>query len=302
MRAARIAAKAVARLLAGTLIVTTVSYLLARSALGNPLAGLGAAGSLPATAAEQLRRIYGLDEPLPVGLASFIAGVLRLDTGYSLVYAAPAYPLAAESLAYTLLALLPGALGGLALFALVYLAAGEAGLRILRPAAFIPGFIYAVAASLVAWYTGFYSTLPSLEPQKLVVYSLVACLVVAPRLSHVMLEVVEGGEARLYEQRYAAIGAPRLRSRLALMRIYLAPLASYLLASTTLLLEHSVFIEPILGYPGAGYLLYTAVSRGDPVLAATLFTLLGSVSYTLIALGEALEPILDPRLWSIEAP
>ncbi len=296
MRALRIAVALVARLLAGLAVVTVASYILARVSLGNPLAGLGLTGSLPEKAAEELTRLYGLGEPLPVGLVRFLHGLLTGDTGYSLVYSTPAYPLALEGYAYTLYALLLGVSAGVALFATLYVALGDRLLDALRLLSFIPGFIYATGWLLVAWYTGLYTTLPGTGVSKIVAYALTAAPVVASRLAHVTAELVESEESRLYVLRGEAIGAAPGRVRVGLLRVHAAPLAAYTLTTASLLLEHSVFVEPLLGYAGAGYLLYTAVSRGDPVLAATIFTLLGATSFTLVALAEAVEPLLDPRL------
>ena len=294
---ARLAASA-ARLAAGVLAVAAAAYLAARLGLGNPLAGLGAEEALGPGATGELRRLYGLDRPPLRGLASWLGGLLRGDAGRSIVYGgAPALQLSLAALPRTLAPLLAG-------YTLALLAAvawltfhGPRVPRVLRGAAFLPGYFYAILLSLSSWLLGWPPPLPGSGPSKAAAYALVVFAAVWPRLLHASTGILEdpGPELQGYTTALRAMGLPEHRIRLHLLRAAAAPLAAYTSTVLGMLLERSAILEPLLGYTGIGSLLYTATTNADPVLAATAFTLLGTVSTLLVEAGRLTEQLLDPR-------
>jgi peptide/nickel transport system permease protein len=84
-----------------------LNFALPRALPGDPLGlegddGLGAAVSLPAEAQAQLRAYYRLDEPLPAQFGAYVAGIARLDLGWSTSRNAPVAAVIAERLPWTL--------------------------------------------------------------------------------------------------------------------------------------------------------------------------------------------------------
>lgn len=64
--------------------VVVLNFFLIRMAPGDPATVLaGEAGAGDAAFVSQLREEFGLDQPVPVQLARYLAGVARLDLGYS---------------------------------------------------------------------------------------------------------------------------------------------------------------------------------------------------------------------------
>ena len=294
---ARLAATG-ARLAAGAVTVAAVAYLAARLGLGNPLAGLGAEEALGPRAAEELRRLYGLDKPLLQGLAEWLHGLLHGDTGRSIVYGgAPALQLSITALPRTLIPLLAGYTLALLAAAAWLIARGPRVPRPLRAAAFTPGYFYAILLALSSWWLGWPPPLPGAGPGKAAAYAAVVFAAAWPRLLHASAGLLEdpGPELREYTTALQAVGVPEHRIRLHLLRATAAPLAAYASTMLGMLLERSAILEPLLGYTGLGRLLYTAVTSADPVLAATAFTLLGTVSVLLVEAGRLAETLLDPR-------
>jgi hypothetical protein len=84
--------------------ITIVVFLLVHLAPGSP--GLAGAGSLRRTtgrAAEEMRRLYGLDRPLPERFAKWMSRVARFDLGESFVDHRPVSERIREALPNTLL-------------------------------------------------------------------------------------------------------------------------------------------------------------------------------------------------------
>jgi len=84
------------RLLHGLLLlvgVSLLSFLFADLAPGDYFSQLRTDPRVSAETVAALRAQYGLDRPLPVRYAAWVASVLRGDFGYSLAYNSPVGPL-----------------------------------------------------------------------------------------------------------------------------------------------------------------------------------------------------------------
>ena len=96
-------------------------FLLLHLAPGSPVSALGGESGrrVSARAAEEMRRLYGLDRPLPERFASWMGRVARLDFGESFVDRRPVAARIREALPYTLV------LNGLALFFTLAIRSGK---------------------------------------------------------------------------------------------------------------------------------------------------------------------------------
>jgi ABC-type dipeptide/oligopeptide/nickel transport system permease component len=287
-----------AELSAGVLAVASVAYLSARIGLGNPFAGLGASQGLDPVTETVLRRIYGLDKPPLEGLLYFLSSLARGSTGPSLVYGKPALRIALDYLPWTLLGIASGFM--LALLATVtwIIVIGPKVPRPIRSLSFIPGYFYAAILLLSAWWLGWPHPLPSHDAEKVSAYSLIVFMASWPRLLHALAGILSdpGAELKGYVSALRAMGASEHRVNKHLLRTVAAPFTAYMLMLLAMILERSAIIEPLIGYTGLGHLLYEAVVSADPILAATVFTTIGVISYTIVFLGRFLENILDPRM------
>ncbi len=281
---------AAAETLAGILIVVLVSYMVAREALGNPFAGLGADMGLDSQTLRALSQAYGLNTSIARGALRFAAGLLKGDTGPSLTYGVPAYSLAIRLLPWTLAPILAGIGLSFAATILWVLFVGFHAPRPFRAGSFIPGYFYAVLVIILAWRLGEPSPLPGHSIGKTLVYTGIVWLAVFPRLLHGLLGLMEEPMLELKDYMHAlrAIGLPEWKVRLRTLQVLLSAFNAYTLILTGMIIERSAIIEPILNYTGIGYLLYHGVVDGDPVLAATSFALIGITGYIAAGTGRAM--------------
>jgi len=287
-----------AETITGILLVTIVSYLAARKALGNPFAGLGADMGLDPQTIQAISQAYGLNMSIARGAFRFAAGLLEGNTGPSLTYGMSAYRLSVQLLPWTLAPILAGVGLSFAAAILWVLLVGFEAPRPLRAASFVPGYFYAVLAIILAWRLGVPSPLPGHPPGKTLVYTLIIWLAVFPRLLHGLLGLMEEPRLELKDhiQALRAIGLPEWKVRLRAVQVLLSAFNAYTLTLTGMIIERSAIIEPILNYTGIGYLLYHAVVEGDPILAATSFALIGIAGYIAAGAGRALSG--EPRTGS----
>ena len=78
--------------------ITVISFVLMRLAPGDPITLMvGGAQDLTPENYAELRRAYGLDQPLPVQYADWLGHVLRGDLGQSFLYKRPVLQMIASA-------------------------------------------------------------------------------------------------------------------------------------------------------------------------------------------------------------
>ena len=300
--------------------ISIIVFLLLHLAPGTP--GSGGADSLrraSGKAAEEMRRQYGLDRPLPEQFAAWIGRVARLDLGESFVDHRPVSERILEALPHTL------ALNGLALFFALALAI---------PLGVVAGgnpegtFDRASGAALFAmysmptfWAALLLQTLFAVRLRWLPLYGTAADTAPAglaglgDRLAHLALPVtcltygtlafvarlVRSGVAEARRADYVLAARARGASRgQALwrhaLRNALLPVITLFGLLLPALLSGSVIIERIFAWPGLGRLyLDSILARDYPVILA--LSLLSAV-VTLVAtlLSDIAVAAVDPRV------
>jgi peptide/nickel transport system permease protein len=103
----RFLVKRIAIAFALTLVSVSVIFLALRLLPGGPFSSLIASGSLTPDQVEQLRAMYGLDEPIYVQYLKYIRNLLTLNFGYSLAQARPVGGIIIPKLVNTLVLLVP---------------------------------------------------------------------------------------------------------------------------------------------------------------------------------------------------
>ncbi len=119
-------------------------------------------------------------------------------------------------------------------------------------------------------------------PRIYIIYSKVIEEEIFKRKELIRLLRAEGLSERIVRRRIAMTVLPSLVSQL----------ASYY----ALMLQLQVFIEPIVGSPGLGYMLLTGIIECDIPLVVASFTLIGILSVLVVAVGYLVSGLLDPRL------
>ena len=300
--------------------ITVIVFVLLHLAPGSP--GSGSAESLrhvSGKAAAEMRRLYGLDRPLPEQFALWLGRVVRLDLGESFVDHRPVGERIREALPNTI------ALNGLALVFAIALAIPLGVAAGSRPES---GFDRVSGAALFAlyslptfWAALLLQTLFSAQLRWLPLYGVASDA--APRglagfgdrLAHLALPVtcltygtlafvarlVRSGivEARASDYVLAARARGASRRRAIWRHAFpnaLLPVITLAGLLVPAVLSGSVVVEKIFAWPGLGRLYYDSIlARDYPVIlalsllsaAATLFATLGAD----IALAAA-----DPRV------
>ena len=265
------------------LFILVLAYVISTH-VGNPFAGLGSSGELTGKSKE-----YLLNETGFKGFLDYLKKLLS-GGGLSLSYRQPSLLLASSFAVSTLLALVPSfALSAVLAAAWVYLF-GFACPKPLRALAFVPEYLYALALSLASWYLLWPSPLPGSGPSKVLEYSIVIFLSDFPKLVQALADLLGGREEfREMKAFWKAVGLSERGVRLKVMRTMRAQVISTVFTFMALSLERSVFVEPMIGFTGLGYLLFNSVTKADVTLAASSFILLSALSISILSVASLLE-------------
>lgn len=292
------------RMLLTILVVAAVTFVALRAA-GDPASLLLPPDATPAQR-EELRRAFGLDQPLALQYARFVARAAQGDFGESLRYRTPAMPLVLERLPATL----ELTLAGLGLALVVSIGLGIlAALREGRPVDLvivsgsllgqsIPTFwlglmlvlLFAVTLGLVPT-SGAGSLRHLILPAVSLSAALVADTVLLARSG--MLETLREDYVRTARAKglaeWAVVGRHALPNVLipivTVVGLYFGPL-----------LGGAVIIESVFAWPGIGQLVVQSVfGRDFPVVQAASFLLAVSIVVTNF-LVDLLYRLRDPRI------
>ncbi|HTO86544.1 MAG TPA: ABC transporter permease [Thermoanaerobaculia bacterium] len=301
--------------------IVILVFLLLHLAPGSPVTALGAESGrrVSARAAEEMRRLYGLDRPLPERFATWLVRVGRLDLGESFVDHRPVATRILEALPYTLL------LNGLALLLTLGIAIPlgvAAGGHPEGSLDRVSGVVLFALYSLPSfWAALLLQTLFSVRLRWLPLYGVASdgtpsgWAGLSDRLEHLALPVVcltygslaffarlvRSGvaEARQHDFVLAARArgaSPRRALWAHAFRNALLPLITLLGLMLPGLLSGSVIIERIFAWPGVGRLFFDSIlARDYPVVLA--LSLLGAVATLVLTLTADLAYALaDPRV------
>lgn len=300
--------------------IVVIVFLLLHLAPGTP--GAGGADSVrrvSGRAAEEMRRLYGLDRPLPEQFAGWLKRVVRLDLGESFVDHRPVSERILEALPHTL------ALNGLALLFALALAVPLGVVAGGRPESAFDRLsgaaLFALYSLPTFWAALLLQTLFSVRLRWLPLYGTASDAApeglagAADRLAHLALPVtcltygtlafvarlVRSGvaEARTSDYVLAARARGASRSRAIWRHAFpnaLLPVITLAGLLLPALLSGSVIVERIFAWPGLGRLYFDSIlARDYPViLALSLLSAVATLAATLaadIALAAS-----DPRV------
>lgn len=299
--------------------ITIVVFALVHLAPGSPGAGASSLRRPTGRGAEEMRRIYGLDRPLPERFAKWVSRVARFDLGESFVDHRPVSERIREALPHTLL------LNGLALLLALGIAiplgvvAGgnpESTFDRMSGAA-----LFAMYSMPTFWAALLLQTLLAVQLRWLPLYGIASdspppgLAGVADRLAHLALPVicltygtlafvarlVRSGVAEARDSDYVLSARARGASRSQALwrhafRNAVLPLITLLGLMVPALLSGSVVVERIFVWPGLGQLYFDSIlARDYPVILA--LSLLSAVVTLIATLASDLAAALaDPRV------
>ncbi|MES1241142.1 MAG: ABC transporter permease [Acidobacteriota bacterium] len=302
-------------------LVLTAVFFLIHLAPGDPAAFLLNDLRLPPEQQENLKRTYGLDRPLPVQYARWMAATLRGDWGRSFSYQRPVTQVIGDVLPATLLL----AAAGLLVEQALGLALGIAAAR--RPGSATDHWIRIVALFLysqpIFWlglmaillFSLVWPVLPAGHLRSIGAEDLSPVARVLDVLHHLFLPALVVGLATCGPvSRFVrgslldVLGQEHIRASRAkglpesrviwvhALRNVLAPLLQIFAVSLSSLLGGVIVVEVVFSWPGLGRLTFEAIlSRDYPlILGTTAFSAVAILFASLLAdLGHALA---DPRV------
>ena len=305
-------------------LAVTLNFALPRLMPGDPLVLLAGedVGRLDAAQQLEIRRSYGLDQPVGEQYRAYLAGLLRGELGFSYHERRPVAVMIGERLPWTLLlvgtaTVLSTALG-VAAGSLAAWRRGRAadvgGLSLFLLLDSLPSFwlgmmliaLFAVqfrifplfgATSLAQGQSGVAFMLGAGKRLVLPVATLTLASAGGMFLltRYAMIGVL--GEDYILTARAKGAGERRVLVRHALRNAAL-PIATALLLRLGHLTGGATVVETVFSYPGMGRLMYQAVlSRDFPVVQGTFFLFTITVIAANVA-ADLVYPFLDPRLRS----
>ncbi|HYP01883.1 MAG TPA: ABC transporter permease [Pyrinomonadaceae bacterium] len=307
------------RVLQGVVVLVVVSALtfaLLAAAGGDALGELGTAERATSEATmRQMRRVYGLDEPLAVRYARWLWGLARGQMGESFYYHAPVatiiWPRLLRTLALAGVALAFALAVSLTLGALAARRKGSAWDRlselVILLTASTPRIVLALAALALIAHTSWFNVggaefaagdaLADLRPLRILPPAIVLAI---PLVALFLAQTREGLSDALGQDFVRVARAKGLPERVVIMRHALRealnPLITLFGYSFGSVVRGSVIVESVLGWSGLGLLSVTAVRQRDvPLLMGVVM-----ITATAVLVGNLFADILlrlnDPRL------
>jgi peptide/nickel transport system permease protein len=286
------------------LIVSAVTFALLSLAGGDALTALRDNPQISEATIENLRRIYGLDRPLPVRYFTWLGGALFGDLGDSMYFRVPVASLVWTRFLDTL------ALAGAALL----IAAAAASLLSITAAryrsrwlgALIDGIVFLTASTprivlaLVALALVAQITLSSIDAASLAAFWFAAAALAAPIVS-VFLAQFHDALTQAMTQDFVQLARAKGLSEGAVvvrhaLRAALNPVLTVFGLSLGGLLGGSVIVESVLGRDGLGTLMVAAVRGRDLPLVMGIVLVTSTVVWLGNTLAEVLQAVNDKRI------
>lgn len=296
----------------------TFAFVCLQLAPGDPATALGE--GVPAPVREQLRAIYGYNDPILTQYVRWLGALMRGDMGWSIAQQRPVTAVLADALPNSLALILPAFT--LAIVTGVALGAWQgvrARTRTDRFASVALLILYSVpefwiALALLLLFSGTWSLLPSGGMTSDLHEYLSARDQMIDRLRHLLLPMLSvtlfdmASLARFQRSSMqSALEQPFVRtarsSGLPSWRVYAGAWRASLLPVITLIgfqlplnLAGVVFIEQIFAWPGMGYVLMASIGKRDYAVVAAC-VIVGAAAMAIgAALAETLRELVDPRL------
>lgn len=311
----------VAQGLVALMLIATVNFMLVRAAPGDPVSVMaGEAGASDQQFVDQLRREFGLDQPLGTQLTTYLGHVVRLDLGFSYRQQQPVAKLIADRLPATLLltgsafvlSLIFGVvLGALAarkagswldsaitVVALVFYATPLYWLAMMAVLLFtvqmnwLPGFGFMTVGSglsglALAWDIAQHLVLPSLT-LALFFMAVYARMTRASMLEVAQMDFVKTARAKGVK--------PGRIQRAHILRNALLPVVTLAGIQAGSMIGGAVLTETVFAWPGIGRLMFDALLQRDYNLLLGCFLVTAAMAILFNLITDLVYTLVDPRI------
>lgn len=286
------------------LIVSAVTFALLGLAGGDALASLRDNPQISEATIENLRRVYGLDKPLPIRYATWLGGALTGDLGDSMYFRVPVANLVWIRFMSTLL------LGGAALLIAVVvsfvLSVSAARFRhrwldaIVEGLAFLTASTPRIVLALVSLAIIAQLTAANIGGASTVSFWFAAAALSAPLVSIFLVQLHDGLTQTMTEDFVQLARAKGLSEGVIVirhaLRAALNPVLTVFGLSLGGVLGGSVIVESVLGREGLGTLMVSAVRGRDLPLVMGIVLVTSTVVWLGNTLAEILQAVNDKRL------
>jgi ABC-type dipeptide/oligopeptide/nickel transport system permease component len=286
------------------LIVSAVTFALLGFAGGDALMQLRDNPQISQETIERLRRVYGLDQSLPIRYARWLSSAVTGDLGESTYFRVPVSGIVRERSVNTFLL-------GIAAFAIALTVAVPLSLIGVRYksktiAAFIDLLILVTASTprivlaLFALVISVRLASPALNSSSIVLFWLAALALSAPLIS-IFLAQLHGELQRTMNEDFIKLArAKGLSESAVIFRHAIRPALNPVLTIAGLslggVLGGSVIVESVLGRQGLGTLMVSAVRARDLPLVMGIVLFTSTAVWLGNALGELLQAVNDKRI------
>lgn len=278
---------------------------------GDALTALSDNPQVSSETVERLRTVYGLDRPLSKRYFAWISAAVRGDLGESFTYRTPVRDLVLSRLSNTLIVALPALILAFGFaFSGAYLLESSRSKLLDRMAEIwialsssTPRIVAALVVLLVI--VGSADATTRQEPGSYLV--VVGCMIViALPLQALLLAQAKSELARASGAEFVKFArAKGLSERVVIVkhasREALNPLITLCGLSLGSVVSGSIVVETVLGWPGIGALMVTAVRGRDVSLVMGIVIITSLLIWIANSMAELLQMVNDPRLIETEA-
>lgn len=286
-------------------LAATLAFFALRVLPGDALTSQLTESGISPQIIEARRAALGLDDPLFVQYARYLAGLLRGDLGVSLLDGRPVTEIVAQqfppTLALALTALTISAVGGIALGVVSALEHQNAPLTVIAP---IARLFLDLSLSMPLYWTGTLAiyavtlvAIQGLSTSGLILPALVLGFSAAGAVGQVVLSSVSVTFSQDFVRTARGKGLSETRVVVYhVLRAGLLPVVTVIALQGGFLLGGVVITESLFVRPGIGRVLLSATMQQDyPVVQGIV--VLGAVVYILLnTAADALYRLLDPRV------
>ena len=285
-------------------IVSAVTFALLNLAGGDALTALYDNPQISQATIENLRRVYGLDRPLPVRYFSWLKGAVVGEMGESMYFRVPVSSIVASRFLSTFFL----GIAALAISIVVSLSLGIAAARyqskalsgIIEFIVFLTASTPRIVLALVALAIVAQLTAANINAASAAAFWLAALALAAPLISIFLAQFHDGlshtmGEDFIQLARAKGLSEGIIVVRHAL-RAALNPVLTVFGLSLGGVLGGSVIVESVLGRQGLGALMVSAVRGRDLPLVMGIVLVTSTAVWLGNTLAEILQAVNDKRM------
>ncbi len=286
--------------------VSLITFALLSSAGGDALSALRENPQVSETTIEELRQVYGLDRPFVERYGAWLAGAVRGDLGESLSFRVDVGSLVWTRFKNTLFMGLVAIVIAVALsFLLAILVTRYPNRmldRLVETLIILTASTPRMVLALIALVVSLRFSLPTGGSGGTTTFSLIAgSVVLSVPLISLLLAQLNGALKEVMAEDYVRLARAKGLSEWAVvtrhaLRPALDPFLAIAGLSLGALLGGSVIVETVLGWPGIGALMVTAVRARDVPLVMGVVLAASAAVWFGNAVAEMLQAANDPRI------